>query len=66
VYDRVAEGGSQFAGLYYLSKHGDDIANCGIFEREGPFPVTLVERSAIDGDDYDFVTACSLLGLEAG
>ncbi len=66
VYDRVAKGGSQFAGLYYLSKHGDDIANCGIFEREGPFPVTSVERTAIDSDDYDFVTSCSLLGLEAG
>ena len=66
VYDAVAEGGSRFAGIYYLSRHGDDIANCGIFEREGSFPVMSVERSAIDSDDYDFVTACSLLGLEAG
>ena len=63
VYDQVGDGGSPYGGLFYLSRHGDDLADCAIFERGEPFPVTSLERSPVAADDVDFVTACAMLGL---
>ncbi len=38
MYEQVQEDGSQCAGVMYLSRHGDDIIDVGLFEREGSFP----------------------------
>jgi len=63
VYDRTDNGDSPYGGLFYLSRHGDDVADCAIFERGVPFPVTSLGRSPIAADGDDFVTACAMLGL---
>lgn len=54
-----------YAGVYYLSRYGDDVADYAVFERsESPqFPVTHVERSGIELDDEDFQQACKLHGI---
>jgi hypothetical protein len=60
------EDGTPFAGIYYLSKHGDDIENWAIFERQemnGRSPVLSVEREVVDPDDEDLRRALEMLGL---
>jgi len=64
IYDRVGDNGSQFGGISYLSRHGDDLADCALFERGEAFPVTSLERSDIGVDDEDFLLACEMLGLD--
>jgi RES domain len=66
IYERRSQGAPRYAGIYYLSQHADDVADCAIFEREGPFPVTHLERSAIEIEDADFLRACELHGLTPG
>ena len=55
-----------FAGVYYLSRFGNDVGNVAIFERSdgSEFPVTHIERSPIDLDDEDFLEACRLHGVQ--
>ena len=65
VFDQVAEDGDRYSGILYLSKHGDDVVNCAIFERQEEFPVHSLERSSIEADDEDFLRACEMLGLVA-
>jgi hypothetical protein len=51
--------------VFYLSRYGNDVRNCAIFERSesAHFPVTHVERSEIELDDQDFRQACRLHGI---
>jgi hypothetical protein len=39
------------------------VANCAIFERDRPFPVTHLGRSEIEVDDEDLLRACELHGI---
>jgi hypothetical protein len=63
VFDRVAEDGARYGGILYLSRHGDDVVNCAIFERGEAFPVHSLERGSIESGDEDFLRACEMLGL---
>jgi hypothetical protein len=63
IYEQVQPNGSPYAGIRYLSIYGDDVANCAIFERGGPMPISSLERSDIEEDDDDFLYACALLGI---
>jgi hypothetical protein len=65
VFEQVDEGGARYGGIVYLSKHGDDVVDCAIFERGGTLPVHSLERTSIAADDVDFLTACEMLGLVA-
>jgi hypothetical protein len=58
--------GQLFAGIYYLSRLGDEIENWAIFEREamnGTSPVLSVERDTLDPADEDLQRAFEILGL---
>jgi hypothetical protein len=58
--------GEPYAGIHYLSKHGDDLENWAIFEMEsmaGQSPVLSVERETVDPEDGDLVQALRMLGL---
>jgi hypothetical protein len=58
--------GTPYAGISYLSRHGDDLENWAIFERtrmNGASPVLSVHREAVDPEDEDFHRALALLGL---
>jgi len=66
IFEQVAEGGTRYGGIVYLSKHGDDVVDCAIFERGDAFPVHSTERMSIAADDEDFLTACEMLGLVTG
>ena len=61
----VYEQPALYAGVFYLSRYGNDVADYAIFERsESPqFPITHVERSVIELDDEDFQRACTLHGI---
>jgi hypothetical protein len=48
VYEHAQEDGSPYAGIFYLSRFGDELANCAIFERGDAFPVTSLERLEIE------------------
>jgi hypothetical protein len=63
IYEQAQEDGSPYGGIFYLSRFGDDVANCAIFERGDAFPVTSLERLEIEPDDPDFLQACELLGV---
>ena len=63
IYELGSRGVPRFAGIFYLSQHADDVANCAVFERDLPFPVTHLERSEIELDDEDFLRACELHGI---
>jgi hypothetical protein len=63
IYEQVPEDGLPYAGIFYLSRYGDDVANYGVFERGDAFPITSIGRSGITQDDADFVHACKLLGI---
>jgi hypothetical protein len=65
IYEQADTAEAPFAGIFYLSRYGDDVTDCALFERGEPFPVTSLERSDISGDDADFLAACEMLGLEA-
>ena len=58
VYEQARHETPRYAGIFYLSQHADDVANVAIFERGEPFPVTHLERVAIEIDDEDFLRAC--------
>lgn len=61
----IYEQSALYAGVFYLSRFGNDLANCAIFERgdDSDFPVVHRERSEIDLDDEDFRQACRLHGI---
>jgi hypothetical protein len=63
IYERTRRGIPRYAGILYLSQHADDVVNCAVFERGEAFPVTHLERSAIEIDDEDFLKACELHGV---
>ena len=63
IYELMSRGAPRFAGIFYLSQHADDVANCAIFEHDIPFPVTHLERTEIEIDDQDFLRACELHGV---
>lgn len=63
IYEQARKDAPRYSGIFYLSQHADDVANCAVFEREGPFPVTHIERSAVEIDDEDFLKACALHGI---
>jgi hypothetical protein len=65
IYEQTQPDGTPYAGIYYLSKYADDVANCAIFERGTEFPVTSLERSEIEVNDPDFALACELLDIKA-
>lgn len=65
VFDQVAQDGARYGGILYLSRHGDDVVDCALFERGGSIPVHSLERSGIEADDEDFLRACEMLGLAA-
>jgi hypothetical protein len=56
---------SQFAGIRYLSRLGDDIENWAIFEPPGGVepPIADAQSSGIGRDDPDLVAALEHLGL---
>ena len=61
------EDGQAYAGIFYLSKLGDDVENWAIFEQQwmqGQSPMLSVERETVDPDDDDLRHACETLGLE--
>jgi hypothetical protein len=62
-YGLKSRGVPRFSGIYYLSQYADDVANCAIFERDRPFPVTHLERRDIEIDDEHFLRACELHGV---
>lgn len=65
IYEQALPDDSPYGGIFYLSRYGDDVENCAIFERDGePFPVTHLERIDISIDDRDFLEACRLLGIQ--
>jgi len=64
VYKLKARSAARFSGIYYLSQHADDVANCAFFERDSVMPVTHLERTDIEADDEDFIRACELHGIE--
>jgi len=63
IYEQARNDTPCFAGIFYLSQHADDVANCAVFERDGLFPVTHLERSSVEIDDEDFLKACALHGI---
>ena len=63
IYERKSRGAPRYAGIYYLSQHADDVANCALFERDRPFPVTHLGRAEVEIDDPDFLRACELHGI---
>jgi len=53
---QIDDSGQAYAGIYFLSKHGDDIENWAIFEKErmsGQSPIMSVDRETPDPDDDD-------------
>jgi len=58
IYELTMRGAPRYAGIMHLSRYADDVANCAIFERSGPFPVTHLERLDVEVDDEDFLRAC--------
>ena len=65
IYEQALPDDSPYGGIFYLSRYGDDVENCAIFERDGePFPVTHLERIDISIDDRDFLEACRLLDIQ--
>ena len=63
---QIDENGQAYAGIHFLSKHGDDIENSAIFEQErmrGQTPVLSVERENPDPDDDDLRRALDLLAI---
>lgn len=60
------ENEQPYAGIYYLSKLGDDTENWAIFEQQsmaGASPVLSVEREIIDPGDEDLSEALGILQL---
>lgn len=63
---QIDDNGRAFAGIYFLSKHGDDIENWAIFEQErmkGQTPILSVERENPDPNDDDLRRALDLLAI---
>ena len=63
---QIDSSGQAFAGIYFLSKHGDDIENWAIFEQVrmmGQTPILSVERENPDPEDDDLRRALDLLAL---
>jgi hypothetical protein len=63
---QIDENGQAYGGIYFLSKHGDDIENWAIFERQrmsGQSPILSVERENPDPDDQDLARALDLLAI---
>jgi hypothetical protein len=60
------DGSSQFAGIHYLSRLGDDIHNWAIFEPAGGAPplIEAPDHAPVERDDPDFAAALDHLGLE--
>lgn len=59
------DGSTQFAGIRYRSRLGDEIDNWAIFERPADPPVLASARSApVARDDPDLVAALKHLGIE--
>ena len=58
----VFERPEAFAGIRYLSRLGDELANWGIFEGS-ELDEIIEDDEAIDPDDPDFVSALETLGL---
>ena len=65
IYEQAGDDGTPFAGIFYLSRYGDDVVNCGLFERGDSFPVMSLERSDIAADNAEFLAACRLLEIAA-
>lgn len=58
--------GREYAGIYYLSRHGDDVECWAIFERPamgGVSPVLSVDREVVSPDDEDLQRALELFRL---
>ena len=65
IYEHAQSAPNSCAGISYLSRYGDDVWNCAIFEWDGkPFPVTHVWRRDIALEDSDFLAACGRLHIE--
>ena len=65
IYEHAQAAPNSCAGISYLSRYGDDVRNCAIFECDGkPFPVTHIWRGDIALDDSDFQAACRRLHIE--
>lgn len=63
---QLDDNGQAYAGIHFLSKHGDDIENWAIFEQQrmrGQSPVLSLERENPDPDDDDFRRALDLLAI---
>jgi hypothetical protein len=58
----VFERPEAFAGIRYLSRLGDELANWGIFEGS-ELDEIIEDNEAIEPDDPDFVSALETLGL---
>jgi hypothetical protein len=63
---QIDDSGQAYAGIYFLSKHGDDFENWAIFEQErmhGQSPIMSVHRENPDPDDDDLRSALELLQI---
>lgn len=60
VFDHTAAGQRRWNGLSYLSKHGDDLRNCAIFEPAAPDVIDVAE---FHRDDPDVIAALALHDL---
>jgi hypothetical protein len=63
---QLDDTGQAYAGIYFRSKHGDDIENWAIFEQQrmgGQAPVFSLARENPDPDDDDLRRALDLLAV---
>ncbi len=63
VFGQTAADERRWNGLAYLSKHGDNLQNCTIFEPAAPGVIDVTE---FDSDDEDLRAALALHGLQLG
>jgi hypothetical protein len=66
VYNSVTSAGSQYAGIYYLSRWGDDIGNLALFEGDGRWYVREILLSDLDKYMDEFGRAIAMHGIKLG
>lgn len=62
VYE--SEEAGVMAGIYYRSRHGDDLDCWAVFERSGSTPLTDCQSEVLYISDPDIARAFELLGLQ--
>jgi hypothetical protein len=64
VHQAVARDGKQFAGIYYLSRWGDDISNFALFEGDDRWQVREVRFPELGDHVDEFHKALEMHGIE--